>query len=143
MSTTNRSDHSRAGPLRWEEQVPKRALTNQPGKEKVKWLLLSIPSQKPSPVDGKKSPAEAVHHTELDDRDAQYDVDCEEQEGADDGEEYGADAHVKYFLFVFSSRSLHENKSENSGLKRNFVLEHSREIHHFGINIRRLNGRYS
>jgi len=68
--------------------------------------LLSIPSQKLSPVDGKKSPAEAVHHTELDDRDAQYDVDCEEQEGADDGEEYGADAHVKYFLFVFSSRAV-------------------------------------
>ena len=35
----------------------------------------------------------------------QYDVDCQEQQRADDGEEYGADAHVKYLLFVFSSRA--------------------------------------
>ena len=61
---------NRERPAKVEEQVPKRALTNQPGKEKVKWLLLSIPSQKLSPVDVKKSPAEAVHDTELDDRDA-------------------------------------------------------------------------
>jgi hypothetical protein len=30
-------------------------------------------------------------------------VDCAEQQHADDGDEYGADAHVKYFLFVRSS----------------------------------------
>jgi hypothetical protein len=63
------------------------------------------PPQKLSPVDGKKSPAEAVHDTELNDRDAKYDVDCEEQQHGDNGDEYGPDAHVKYFLFVFSSRA--------------------------------------
>jgi hypothetical protein len=51
----------------------------------------------------KKSPADAVHDTELDDRDAKHDVGCEEQQRADDGDKYGADAHVKYFLFVLSS----------------------------------------
>jgi hypothetical protein len=82
------------------------------------------PPQKLSPVDGKKSPAEAVHDTELNDRDAKYDVDCEEQRHGDNGDEYGPDGHVKYFLFAFLVAPLHENKSENYGLKRNFVLEH-------------------
>ena len=63
------------------------------------------PASRVSPVDVKKSPADAVYDTELDGRDAQYDVDCEEQQPADNGDEYGADAHAKYFLFVFSSRA--------------------------------------
>jgi hypothetical protein len=51
---------------------------------------------------------------------------------ADDGEEYGANAHVKHFLVFFLVGPLHENKSENYGLKRNFVLlGHYREIHRF------------
>jgi hypothetical protein len=40
--------------------------------------------------------------------------------GTTDGDECGADAHVEYFLFVFLVVPLHENKSENSGLKREF-----------------------
>ena len=102
----------------------KTGLTIQPGKEPAKWLLLSIPHEGSRRWTVKKSPTDAVQDTELDDRDAKYEVDCEEQQRADDGDEYDADAHVKYFLLSFLVAPLHENKSENYGLKRNVVLEH-------------------
>jgi len=51
-----------------ESHNTKAGLTIQPSKE-AKRLLLSIPLQEVSPVDGKKSPADAFQDTELDDRD--------------------------------------------------------------------------
>jgi len=62
--------------------------------------------------------------TELDEREANYHDNHEEQQCANDSDEYGADAHVKYLPVVFLVAPLQENKSENYGLERNFVLGH-------------------
>jgi hypothetical protein len=63
------------------------------------------PPQKVSPVDGKKNLPPTLFTTLNSDRDAKYDVDCAEKQHGDNGDEYGADGHVKYFLFVLSSRA--------------------------------------
>jgi hypothetical protein len=86
--------------------------------------LLSIPPQKVSPVDGKKNLPPTLFTTLNSDRDAKYDVDCAEKQHGDNGDEYGADGHVKYFLLSFLVVPVHENKSENYGLKRKFLLGH-------------------
>jgi hypothetical protein len=72
----------------------------------------------------------------LDECQTQYKDDCEEQQCADDGDDFGQDVHTSNFLFRFRARaadrstltllrSAARNESENYGLKRHFVPETS------------------